>query len=215
MGTTLTRLTPLSGIAFVATMVAVVAFEGDEVADGATPEVVLAHWADKADLRLLMGFLSVLALTWLLLFASSLRGALRAREPSEATASIVCFGGATVAAAGLAISGMVTVAAGRAGGEGDAAAVMPLHHLSQSTWLPVTAGLGVMLMAAAVGGLRSGALPKLLCWAGLVLGIAFLTPAGILAFLVTPLWLIATSVVLYRQQSRLSTVADALAGPTP
>ena len=36
----------------------------------------------------------------------------------------------------------------------------------------------------------------------MILGTAFLTPAGIVAFLLTPLWILAVSVVLYRAQAR-------------
>ena len=58
-----------------------------------------------------------------------------------------------------------------------------------------------MLLAAGIGGLQSGTLPRVLGWAAVNLGIAFLTPAGIVAFLLTPLWIMAVSVVLYRSQA--------------
>ena len=198
----LARLTPLSGIAFVALMVSVISFEGEELPSSASPAEVLAHWSDRADSRLLVACLSATALLFLLVFAASLRGALRAREPAEASASVVSFAGAVVAASGLALSACVTLAASRAGDAGSADAVVPLDHLVQSAWLPITAGFAVMTLAAGIGGARTGALPKVLCWLAVILGIAFLTPAGIVAFLLTPLWIIAVSVVLVRAQSR-------------
>lgn len=202
------RLTPLSGIAFVALMVGVISFEGEELDSSAPPADVLAHWSDRADTRLLVASLSAAALLFLLVFAASLRGALRSREPAEASASVVSFAGAVVAAGGLGLSACLTLAASRAGDAGSADAVVPLDHLVQSAWLPITAGLAVMLLAAGIGGLRSGALPKVLCWAAMILGIAFLTPAGIVAFLLSPLWLLAVSVVLYRAQSRQRVPSD-------
>lgn len=202
------RLTPLSGIAFVALMVGVISFEGEELDSSAPPADVLAHWSDRADTRLLVASLSAAALLFLLVFAASLRGALRSREPAEASASVVSFAGAVVAAGGLGLSACLTLAASRAGDAGSADAVVPLDHLVQSAWLPITAGLAVMLLAAGIGGLRSGALPKVLCWAAMILGIAFLTPAGIVAFLLSPLWLLTVSVVLYRAQSRQRVPSD-------
>jgi hypothetical protein len=196
------RLTPLSGIAFVALMVAVISFEGEELDSNAAPADVLAYWSDRADTRLLVASLSAAALLFLLVFAASLRGALRSREPAEASASAVSYAGAVVAASGLALSACLTLAASRAGDAEVVDAVVTLDHLVQSAWLPITAGFAVMLLAAGIGGLRSGTLPKVACWAAMVLGVAFLTPAGIAAFLLTPLWILAVSVVLFRGQSR-------------
>jgi hypothetical protein len=196
------RLTPLSGIAFVALMVAVIAFEGEELDSNAAPADVLAHWSERADTRLLVASLSAAALLFLLVFAASLRGALRSREPAEASASVVSFAGAVVAASGLALSACLTLAASRAGDAEAGEAVVTLDHLVQSSWLPITAGFAVMLLSAGIGGVRSGTLPKVACWIAMVLGVAFLTPAGIVAFLLTPLWILAVSVVLFRAQSR-------------
>jgi hypothetical protein len=200
MTSKIVRLAPLSGIAFVATMIAVISFEGEELSESASPQQVLAYWADRADTRLLVTTLAAFALLFLVLFAASLRGALRSREHHEASASAVAFGGGVVAAAGLAVSAMVTLAAARAGGQGVAETVVPLDHLTQSSWVPVTAGLAVMMLAAGVGGLLSGAFPKVVCWAGMVLGLALLTPGGIVAFMLSPVWIIAVSVLMYRRQ---------------
>ena len=206
---TVARLTPLSGIAFVALMIAVISFEGEELSSSASASAVLAHWSDRADTRLLVASLSAAALLFLLVFAASLRGALRSREPAEASASVVSFAGAVVAAAGLAVSACVTLAASRAADAGSADAVVPLDHLVQSAWLPITAGFAVMALAAGVGGARTGTLPRFLCWAAVILGLAFLTPAGIVAFMLMPLWVIAVSVVLFRAQSRQPVTVDA------
>lgn len=196
------RLAPLSGIAFVALMISVISFEGEEMDADAAPAAVLTHWADRADLRLLVASLSAAALLFLLVFAASLRSALRSREPAEASASVVSFAGAVVAAGGLSASAWATLAASRAADAGSADAVAPLDHLVQSAWLPITAGFAVMLIAAGIGGIRTGTLPRPLGWTALILGIAFLTPAGIAAFLLTPLWILAVSVLLFRAQSR-------------
>ena len=123
------RLTPLSGIAFVALMISVISFEGEELDAKAAPAAVLAHWSDRADSRLLVASLSAAALMFLLVFAASLRGALRSREPAEASASVVSFAGAVVAAGGLSVSAWATLAASRA-----ADAVPPTWSSPSTTW---------------------------------------------------------------------------------
>ena len=125
MTTRITRLAPLSGIAFVAAMVGVIGWRETRSRSGATPQEVLAHWADRSDGRLVLTTLAAVAMTFLVLFTATLRGALRSREPAEASASAVVFGGGVIAAAGLALSAMVSLAAARAGGEGDAAPWFP------------------------------------------------------------------------------------------
>ena len=199
MITQLARLVPLSGIAFVVTMIGVIALEGDELPEGAAAQEVLDHWAARSDTRLVLTTLAALAVLFLVVFVACLRGALRAREHAEASASAVAFGGGLIAAGGLALSGMVGLSASRAGGEGTLDAVVPLDHLAQSTWVPVTVGLAVMMLAAGVGGLLSGALPKAAAWPAVLLGLMLLTPAGVIGFLLSPLWIIAVSVILFRR----------------
>jgi hypothetical protein len=202
MTTKLVRLVPLSGIAFVLTMIAIVALEGDEVPEGASSSAILAHWADRSDTRLLMTTLAAFAALFLVTFAGSLRSALRAREHAEASASAVVFGGGVLAAGAVLVSGFVELSASRAGGEGDADAVVALDHLAQSTWVPLTAGLGVMLLAAGVGSALSGALPKALAWTAVPLGLLLFTPGGLVGFLVSPVWIAVASVVGYRRSAR-------------
>jgi hypothetical protein len=54
-----------------------------------------------------------------------------------------------------------------------------------------------MLIASGLAGLMTRALPKWLSWAGLVIGLALMTPAGIVAFFGFPLWILAASIALY------------------
>ena len=60
-----------------------------------------------------------------------------------------------------------------------------------------------MMLAAGVGGIHSGALPRSAAWPALVLGLLLLTPAGVIGFLLSPLWIIAVSILLYRRAARV------------
>lgn len=209
----LARLAPLAGIAFVALAVAVIALEGEEPSENAAPSEVLAHWLDRSDTALLSVFLAVAASVCLLTFAATLRGALRSGEPGEATSSAVAFAGATVTAAGLLFSAAASLAASDAAEQRLTEATSALNALAQTTWVPITGGFAAMLIAAGVGGIRSGALPRILAWIAVLLGVAFVTPAGLVAFFVTPLWVIATSIVLYRATRRSPALTPAPATP--
>jgi hypothetical protein len=55
-----------------------------------------------------------------------------------------------------------------------------------------------MMLGAGIGGLRTVALPKAASWVAIVLGVVFLTPVGVLGFLVLPFWVLVVSVLLYR-----------------
>jgi hypothetical protein len=67
-----------------------------------------------------------------------------------------------------------------------------------------------MLIASGLAGLNTRVLPRWLSWAGLVIGLAFLTPVGIIAFFVFPLWILAASIMLYgRGRSLGSTIGPA------
>jgi hypothetical protein len=209
----LARLAPLAGIAFVALAFAVVALEGEEPSENAPPTEVLEHWLDRSDTALLSVFLAVGAAVCLLTFAATLRSALRSAEPGEATSSAVAFAGATVTATGLLFSAAASLAASDAAEDRLTEATSALNALAQTSWVPITGGLAAMLIASGIGGIRSGALPRALTWSAVLLGVAFLTPAGLVAFFVTPLWIVATSAVLYSAARRSPALAPAPATP--
>ena len=63
------------------------------------------------------------------------------------------------------------------------------------------AGFAILLIASGIGGLRTRALPRPIAIAGLVLGLACLTPAGFFALFALPVWTFVTSIALYRAQN--------------
>ncbi len=62
------------------------------------------------------------------------------------------------------------------------------------------AGFAILLIACGIGGLRTRSLPRPIAIAGLVLGLACLTPVGFFALFALPVWTFVTSVALYRAQ---------------
>lgn len=133
----------------------------------------------------------------MLMFAAQLRASIRAGEGGESTYSSVAFAGGIGVA--LSLGGMSLISAAQA--SADATAAHTLAFLADAAWLPWAASSGAMLLGTGLGALRTVALPKWLAVVTVVLGVLSVTgPTGIAVFVVTPLWLIATGVVLARRQ---------------
>jgi hypothetical protein len=81
-------------------------------------------------------------------------------------------------------------------------ALQALNVLDGNVWLPFNSGLGVMMLGAAGLLLTETPLPRWLGWIALVLGIALFIPyADFFALVITLLWIIVASVMLYRGSS--------------
>ena len=194
----LARWAPITGIGFVALTVAVISLEGEEAAEDASIADIVNSWLDRSDTALWSVFLATGAAVCLLAFGATLRSALRSRESGEASSSAVAFAGTVVTAVGLLVSAAVSFAASESAEQGRADPTVALNALSQEAWIPITGGLAAMFLATGIGAIRSGGLPGVLGWSAVGLGAAFVTPAGLVAFFLTPLWIVATSIVLIR-----------------
>jgi hypothetical protein len=160
-----------------------------------------ARWvADHQAMATISGFAAGYFCVSMLLFASGLRQALRSGEPGESTYSSAAFAGGVTVALAVALMGWVTLASTEAANEGNAAVVTALGFLSDFGWIPWVAGSAVLFLSTGFGGLRTAALPRPLGIATVALGVlCLLGPTGIAVYLLTPVWLIVTGIVLHRR----------------
>jgi hypothetical protein len=199
------RFLPISGVLFGILLALALWLTSKEPGDTATAKQVFAYWSDHGGGKMWLSILGLeLAAALLVTFGAALRAAIRSGEGATATYSSLVFGGAILAAMGFATTSILPAAAGRAAADkaaepGAQTAVYAIEQLRSWDWLMWTPGLTVMMVAAGLGGLRTRALPKPLSWTAVVLGVAFFTPLGFLAFFILPPWMIATGVVLYRR----------------
>jgi hypothetical protein len=194
----LERLAPLSGVLFIALIVAAIIVFPDE-----TPSVddslqkVVSFWRDHDSEAMVSGFLFALSAVPFLWFAGSLRGALRASEGGAGRLSAVSFAGAIVFAGAVAIGAGLQFAVADAAKDVRPVALQAMSAISSDFFFAFLVGAGTFMLANAVVILRHRALHVAFGWTALVIGIAALTPAGFFAFLATLLWVLVASIFLY------------------
>ena len=211
--TTHQRVLAIAGVLWAALIVAAVVLTGDQPSNSDSVATVFNYWHDNQSSEIAAAVIGQLAAVLIVLFGAGVRSALRSGEAGEATYSVIAFGGAVVAAAGFAVAGMVNLAGAAAADQGAHGAVYTINQLNAASWIPFTAGLALIMLAAGIGGLRTLALPRWLSWVGIALGVAFMTPAGALGFILVPFWVVAVSVALYRRPSDTSGAAAGVPHP--
>ena len=189
------KLVPLSGI--VAVVLIVVSF----IVAGETPdtddpiEEVVSFYTENDSDQMAGGILLGYAALFFLIFASTLRNALRKGEDG-AGASTLSFGGAILFVAGATIFAGIGFTLGDAADNIDESSLHTLHVLNNDMFLTVAVGLFAFLLGTGIAVLRTGVLPAWLGWVAIVASVLGITPIFFIAFLVMGLWVLIVSVML-------------------
>jgi Domain of unknown function (DUF4386) len=188
---------PFAGIIFVVLFVVVFALLGLEGQDATekTAEEIAEHYQDNETKETLGSFGIGLAAAFMLFFGGWLRRFLRDAEGPTGILSAVAFGAAVVFSAGAAIAGSVHLALADLADDIDPIALQAINGIDYDLFLIFPVGLGVMAIAGGISALRHGALPKWLCWVGIVGGVAFFTPAFPVGLVLVPLWILIVSII--------------------
>ncbi len=198
----LRKLLPLSGIVFVVLVVLVVAaFGSDTPSRSASGGELLQYYDDHQVPEAVASFVLAATVPFLVLFAVAVAAALGPAEPGRHPVwEIVMIAGSVLTGAAI----LVTAAVHFALTDGATNNVSPdalqaLALVDGNTWIAFNPGLGVMMLGAA------GALvPRLgtygwLGWVALVLGVALFIPfADFIALLLTLVWILVVSVIVFR-----------------
>ena len=196
------RLLPLSGIVFVVLLVvAVVVLGGDTPESKASAAEVATFYGDEATRQFIAAFVLAATAPFIVLFASSF--ASRQWPDDHHHASVwqrVLVAGSAVTAAASVIAALLHFAlADGADQNVSPTALQALNVLDANAWVPFNSGLGVMMLGAAGLLLTGSLLPRWLGWLALLLGVALFIPfADFAALIVSLLWIIVVSVMLYR-----------------
>jgi hypothetical protein len=190
------RLAPLTGLVFVAIVVAVFATGGSTPGDHDSAREVQDFYGQHHDKHMTLAFIMAISIPFLLFFVSILRYELR-RAGGTGQLANAAFAGGVLAAAGFGILAFVHLALADAGDSAKTiGTAQALNVLDNNDFLPMAAGMGVLVLAAGLSTVRHGGLPKWLGWVGVVIGVAAFTPAGFFAFLLSGIWVLIVSILL-------------------
>ena len=195
------KLLPLSGIAFVVSILATVIGIGGSTPDtDASAATVLAYYDAHDTRQILAAFLIAAAVPFLVFFGVSLAGGVRSFW------ELVVIVGTGLAATGFLLTALFHFALADAPGNESAPDVAKaLAMLDGDFWMAVNAALGVLMLGAAGTMLQRKA--RWLGWPALVIGIALFVPfADFFALLLTGVWITVTSVVLSREATESAPV---------
>ncbi|MDX2848465.1 hypothetical protein [Actinacidiphila glaucinigra] len=209
------RLGPLTGLAAVILAAVSYALQGDTPGIGSSGVAVRAFYLTH-DTRQGVGlYLLLVAGLFLAFFAGYLRHVLAASDRTGWLPQ-VAFAGGILAALGFWISAGLTLSLVEASDRPlvGGGALQALNALGSDLFLPILAGIGVMLLGAgpAVSRSDAGPLPHWLGWAAFVLGVLMFIPfAGFIGLGLAGLWVIAVCVLLLAPGRR----QPATGGPGP
>jgi hypothetical protein len=205
------RYGALGGIGFVVLVVASIIVTGGNAMASDSASKIVKYFNDHQDGIKVGAFLSVLASVPIIVWAGSLWARLHRVGDVQNRLALI-------AVLGLLIGGVgnVTQTAVNAGVALELHTVSPggvkfFFVLSQTFGAGGLVGIAVLLFATSIAAFRLGAFPGWIGWLGILDGIVFLVAAysiattsdaintlGFVAFILWAIWLIATSVVMYR-----------------
>lgn len=214
------RYGALGGILFVILVVASIIVTGGNATASDSASKIVKYFNDHQDGIKVAAFLSVLATAPIIVWAGSLWARLHRSGDRHNRLALI-------AVLGLVIGGVgnLTQTAVSAGVALELHSVSPsgtklFFVMSQTFGAGGLIGLAVLVFAVAVASFRLGAFPRWIGWLGVLDGILFLVAAysiattsdaintlGFVAFIVWSIWLIATSVVMFRVKDEIATPA--------
>jgi hypothetical protein len=207
-----TRWLSLSGLVAVALIIiSVVGFGGSTPSEDASAAKVQSFYGDGPARQYIGSFLLAAAALFVVAFASRLATTYWPTDQRRPLWELILVGGGVLFASailGTAFIHFALTAAGDKGVSGDA--IRLLNILDADSWVLFNPALGVMMLGAAGVLLTHATTTRWLGWAALILGIALFIPyADFFALLLSGVWIVVESVMLYRQAGTAVTSAPA------
>jgi hypothetical protein len=190
------QLVPLSGVLAVLLMIAAFVVGGETPeADDSLGEVVSYYSEHDTDLQIASALLGLGAF-FFLVFSTTVAGVLRRSQRESGGPSVLSFAGGIVFTVGVTIFAGLGFAAADVVGDVEPSVVQALNALGSDMFFTVAVGTGAFLLGAGIATLKSGALPRWLGWAAVVIGVIAITPAGFFGFIALGIWTLIVSVIL-------------------
>lgn len=189
-------LVPLTGVAFVALLIAGFSVGGEPPDVDKPVREIIDHYRDNKDSVRIGAALAGLAALSLVFFGGYVRKVLSAAEGPGGMLSAVALVGTAVMGVGIAIDATITLALAEAVDDVEPAAVQALQALWDNDFIPIALGSELFLVSTGISIVRHGALPKWLGWVAIALAIAGATPVGFVGFIGGGIWILVVSVLL-------------------
>ena len=171
--------------------VALIALGNDISYDTKTADIKDAYDISKGASQI-SSYAGMVLVGLLLFYGGALRNALRASGKSWfADPALLGFG---ALAATIASWSVTDVALWKAVDSGNEGAIRTIAIISDAGFLPLMASMIALYVGTGLAGLATGALPKWLAIASIVVGVlAPLGPLGFIGFMLLPLWIVAVA----------------------
>ena len=214
----LVRWAALGGAAYVVLFViGVILLFGNSPDSSSAPAKIIAYFSDSGHRdRVNIGWLIAgLGLFFFLWFLSALRGTIRRLEGEDGILTgLVTIGGLVYAALSLAAIALET-GIRTMSDDTYQHTVYPglIHAADDAGWVLHAsggAGLGAMIIAASLAGLRAGAVPRWAGWLGVVAGILALGLIAFFPWFVAAVWILVVSIGMFVRAGRGSAATPAV-----
>lgn len=197
------RYAPLTGLLAVVFTVVAFLMMGDTPDTNSSGREVRFFYDDHEAQTAVSLYLLVIAGVLFVFFAACLARALRDAADRNGWLHHVVLAGGVLMAAGFWTGSTVVLALLDSANEPAVGnqTLQTLNTISEDFFIPFVGGMGVLLLAAGLAGIRTaaGVLPRWLSWAGVTLGVLVFIPwVGFFAFMLGGLWVIIASVLLAR-----------------
>jgi hypothetical protein len=195
------RLLPLSGIVFVLLIALAVVIGGGTPNPDASAAKVMSFYNAHDAREIASALVLATSVPFLAFFAVALATAL---WPVEADGrpvwELVLVGGSVLAGGAILLAAAVHFALADGADHLSASALQVLNVVDGDGWVAWNAGIGVMMLGAAGCLLSRATGSRWLAWTALPLGVLLFIPfADFFALLASGLWILTTSVVLFRR----------------
>jgi hypothetical protein len=194
------RLLPLSGVVFVvAAVVAIVGVGGDTPDGDSSAAKVSSFYQAHQNRQNIAAFILAASILFLVLFGVVLTRAVW-RAGRRETWPAVLVAGVVLSAGAFAASAFMHFALADGADTLSASTAQGLNVLDADNWLLFNSCLGVMMLGACGSLLPSAGFYRVLGWVALPVGIALFIPfADFFGLLLTGIWILVVSVMLYRR----------------
>ena len=195
------RLSWLTGVVFVALLVASFSVSGNSPGSDESGAKVISFYRDHQNAQRASAILGALAVVFFLFFAGALREHLRGSDRASGLAT-TGFGGAVLIAVGGASFSGFSFALADVPDKLSPAAAQALNLLSNDFFFPFVTGVAVFAIASGLAITRYALLPRWLGWVALLIGVVAVTPIGFFSFFALMAWVLVVSILVFVRLGR-------------